>query len=170
MADYRLVTGGVRRASDGAFIPDVAGNRDWIAYQTWLAVPNTPDPILVPSLGDHQAAAKASVGATAAALGVTAGAPATPVDLFIRTQLEAQAVTCDGDLTPTTGEYPLLDARVAASGESLAAAADAVIAAKAALLADLVDIEEVRYQAFADIDDAANIAAVDAVVAAITWP
>jgi hypothetical protein len=52
MADYQLLpTGdgfmppGVLRKTDGAFVPDDPGNRDWQTYQAWLAVPNTPDPV-----------------------------------------------------------------------------------------------------------------------------
>jgi hypothetical protein len=44
MALYKLILqGGVQRTSDGAFIPTVAGNRDWQAYQAWLALGNTAD-------------------------------------------------------------------------------------------------------------------------------
>jgi hypothetical protein len=44
MADYRLASSGVIRTGDGASIPNDPGNRDWIAYQVWLAAGNTPDP------------------------------------------------------------------------------------------------------------------------------
>lgn len=46
MAAYFLVTDfdGVRRRSDGAWIPNDAGNTDWRAYLTWLGAGNTPDP------------------------------------------------------------------------------------------------------------------------------
>ena len=39
---------GVRRVSDNAFIPDDPQNRDWQAYQAWLAaggVPNSAPPL-----------------------------------------------------------------------------------------------------------------------------
>jgi hypothetical protein len=42
---------GIRRVSDGAFIPEDARNADWIAYTKWLAEGNTPadaDPVPVP--------------------------------------------------------------------------------------------------------------------------
>lgn len=43
-----LLTGEVSpliiRTSDGAFIPNDPANRDWRAYQDWLAQGKTPDP------------------------------------------------------------------------------------------------------------------------------
>ena len=41
---YKLLENGVQR-SDGASIPDCDGNRDWRAYQEWLAEGNTPEPM-----------------------------------------------------------------------------------------------------------------------------
>jgi hypothetical protein len=54
MTGYRLIDGldGVQRTSDGAFIPSAAGNRDWQAYQAWLAEGNTPDPLPGPTPDD----------------------------------------------------------------------------------------------------------------------
>ncbi len=42
--EYQEMQGGVVRLTDGAFIPDSDDNRDWRAYQEWLAEGNTPDP------------------------------------------------------------------------------------------------------------------------------
>ncbi len=42
---YQLTqTSGVKRLSDGAFIPSDDGNRDWMAYRAWLAAGNVPSP------------------------------------------------------------------------------------------------------------------------------
>jgi hypothetical protein len=44
---YQLtLTSGVKRLSDGAFIPADNGNRDWIAYQAWIATGNVPSPVV----------------------------------------------------------------------------------------------------------------------------
>jgi len=41
---YKLTENGVLR-SDGAGIPEDVNNRDWVAYQKWLAAGNTPIPL-----------------------------------------------------------------------------------------------------------------------------
>jgi len=45
---YTLAESGVTRDSDGASVPDDDDNRDWRAYQEWLAEGNVADPIPVP--------------------------------------------------------------------------------------------------------------------------
>lgn len=51
MSDYQLVADqpAVKRLRDAAFIPlDTPGNRDWEAYEQWLAAGNKPDPAPAP--------------------------------------------------------------------------------------------------------------------------
>ncbi|WFU39045.1 hypothetical protein QA640_32325 [Bradyrhizobium sp. CB82] len=49
MADYKLQgDGSVIRAADSAVIPNADGNRDWEAYQQWLADGGVPDPYKPP--------------------------------------------------------------------------------------------------------------------------
>lgn len=46
---YRLHKyGGVIRLTDGAFVPECEGNRDWLKYREWTAAGNTPAPAETP--------------------------------------------------------------------------------------------------------------------------
>lgn len=47
--NYKLIKTGVLRLSDGAHIPNDHGNKDWIAFQSWLAAGNVPIPADLPS-------------------------------------------------------------------------------------------------------------------------
>lgn len=55
MALYKLYSGGVIKS--GAFIPEMAGNKDWDEYTAWLALGNTPDPADPPTAHETEAAA-----------------------------------------------------------------------------------------------------------------
>ena len=57
---YALAEFGVTRASDRASIPESDDNRDWRAYQEWLAAGNVPDPIPTPVIDPTVAERKAS--------------------------------------------------------------------------------------------------------------
>lgn len=50
MAAYSLTgTSSVKRNLDGSVIPFDAGNRDYVAYLSWVSQGNTPDPYNPPS-------------------------------------------------------------------------------------------------------------------------
>ena len=57
---YTLAESGVTRASDRASIPADDRNRDWRAYQEWLAEGNVADPIPVVAVDPAVAERKAS--------------------------------------------------------------------------------------------------------------
>lgn len=40
---YKISGNGIKRLSDGAIFPAVAGNKDWQEYQKWLDAGNTPE-------------------------------------------------------------------------------------------------------------------------------
>lgn len=73
MAAYQLIagSGSVRRASDGATIPENPDLGAWREYQAWLAIegntPDEPDPAPAPSPGElYEAALGAGIGITSA--------------------------------------------------------------------------------------------------------
>jgi hypothetical protein len=60
--NYKLQSsGGVQRLADGVFIPPDPANSDWQAYQDWLAVGNTPEPIDPPTLAEARDSKRAEV-------------------------------------------------------------------------------------------------------------
>ena len=80
---YKLATGGVIRLSDGAFIPQDEANRDYRAYQEWIAAGGTAAPeysleqlkaIALANL-DTSCAASITEGFTSTALGTAYGYP-----------------------------------------------------------------------------------------------
>ncbi|MGE0724818.1 MAG: hypothetical protein AB7O45_10605 [Alphaproteobacteria bacterium] len=84
--------------------------------------------------------------------------------VYVEKLAEARAVVALGG-KPAAGDYPLL----AAEGEDIVATADAVLAQAAGWKAIAADIERRRLGSKRDIDAAADIDAVEAVLAAGGW-
>lgn len=80
---YKLAAGGVIRLSDGAFIPEDQANRDYRAYQEWVAAGGTTAPVYsleqlkAIALADLDTGCAASIteGFTSLALGTAYGYP-----------------------------------------------------------------------------------------------
>lgn len=125
------------------------------------------DPAIV--LADYKAARKREVDAQATVEQAQHEDFANTGTLsYLLKYTEWQEAKNDG--TPTAGEYPMLDAEATARGDSLATVIADFGTEHAALVADLKAIEIVRLNARIAIDAAADVAAVDAVMAAIAWP
>ena len=75
MSDYQLATpdpnGPVIRTVDSAHIPNDPANRDWMEYQNWLALGNTPDPYKKPNAIDPELDSVGTGKTTNEILGVT---------------------------------------------------------------------------------------------------
>ncbi len=106
MAAYQLVSGfgGVQRTADGAFIPNDARNLDWQAYQAWLGLGNTPDPVPTPPAPTlaQQAGAAMLSGLTISISGaMTLGPTVFPTDPTTQQKIAAVVTTLN-----TIGTFP----------------------------------------------------------------
>lgn len=154
----------------GATIPSVEGNRDWDAYQAWVDEGNTADPAPSPALADHQAGAKASLRAQLEFQLRRQWPTGGPAHAWLLEHVRREAVAADADGSPTAGEYPYLNARAEVNSTTIAAEATAELARIAQTDVDHVAAWKVYEQALVDVDAAASVAAVDAVLAAVLWP
>ena len=125
------------------------------------------DPAVV--LADYKAAKKKQVDSQAAREQLRHNDWANAGTLsYMLKYTEWQEAKSDG--TPTAGEYPMLDAEATSRGDSLATVITDFGTEHAALVASLKAIEIVRLDARADVDAAADVTAVNSVMAAIAWP
>lgn len=179
MAQYRLQGrgAGVIDTTTGAFIPPATGNRHWQAYLAWVEEGNTPDPALEAPLADARGSAKAALALEAEAryqarfaeLYQTLDAKG-PVSAWVVAIEREEAVAADADGTPTSSEYPFLDARATAKSSSIATEATAVLAQYDSWKTEAAAIRRVLLTAFEAIDAAGSTSAVDAIVEAVEWP
>lgn len=85
---YKLISVGVMRIEDGAFIPPDNANTDWRAYQKWIADGNTPlpqDPPPPPTQDEIDATAAKTYGKLAALKGMTPAQVQAWVDANVST-------------------------------------------------------------------------------------
>lgn len=174
MADYALSPGfdGVFHRPTSSWIPNDPRTRAWITYQDWLAVPNVPDAD-VRTLDEARQGARGLVH-DAAELElskydprVVAGAAASS---WAAEAIRREAVAADAEGLPWAAGYPFLEEQVGIHGADVGAVATFWLGRWATFENNAKEVERVREQALADIDGAADIPAVDAVVAALTWP
>ncbi|MEW5709845.1 MAG: hypothetical protein AB1830_13220 [Pseudomonadota bacterium] len=174
---YKFVTGffGVMRLSDGAFIPDAPGNRDWQEFREWLAKGNTPLPPDQPSLDEVRKSALAAIDAAAGRararyITIAPGQEGT----YLLKAADADRYKAAGYPDAQIASYPWILAKAKAmtpnpGAADYQAAADLIIATRDAWVAKGAAIEEVRERgkaAFAAATDTAGIeAARDAAVA-----
>ncbi|MEM9378401.1 MAG: hypothetical protein AAGB93_00530 [Planctomycetota bacterium] len=165
---FSPVTGGVVR-SDGAFIPDDAGNADWAEYQELVAAGGVLSFGLGPALSQVKVNAKLELDRQAEdeRLYYLSLDGAAVVQWHLRA-LEAAAALADGQIDP--GEYPLLEAEIPELGADVAAVAAAVETNRAAVVTKWALIQDVLRTAKASIDAQTDTAGVEAVLVAVTWP
>ena len=165
---YTAYAGGTQR-SDGVFFPSDPRNRDyqlWLAFTTAGGITNAGAIELV---ADARLRGARSVDALAARERSKHFSDGIGLD-YVEQQRFAEAVAIENDGTPTNGEYPLLAAEIGITANDLVNVGAAVRTERATLLASLAAIETVRRTKRAAVAAAATPAAVDTILAAITWP
>jgi len=164
-------TTGIKRTSDGATIPPDPENSDWQEFLEW-DLTGTPDPYTAIAVADMRKSAKVEVDrqadlqmrkklCPAAAGGAAVG--------FSAAMAYREAIQIDGDGSPTSAKYPMLN-EMTDHGADMAARGTALRAIRTAIFPDLGKIENVRLTAHIDIDAATTQAAMDAVVDGLSWP
>jgi hypothetical protein len=181
VADYRFKndttadTTGIVRTADGAVIPNNTELGAWRDYLAWKAVPNTPDAASVTtSLATYRLNAKQTVDAAAeleyrkSTLVQLSSGPNCAAAWFMLID-EAKAMEADG--APSSTAYPLcqqLDTTI--FGATLANRGAAVRTMWSGVRTRIGNVTNVRLKGHNDVDAAGSKSAVDAVLAAITWP
>lgn len=164
---------------------------EWPEQGVWVvrgpALLPTPDQMAVATaqferdLAERQAAdaisaidrarrdAKTAIDAAAEQQRLRVITPGAGQALVYQAKLE-EARACVADAAPAETAYPLLAAEVGITAADLAAVAAAIIATAAQWHQAAAAIETVRLAAKRAVDSAADPAAVQAVLVAITWP
>jgi hypothetical protein len=173
--DTTVDTTGIVRTADGAVIPSNTELGAWRDYLAWKAVPNTPDAASVTtSLATYRLNAKQTVDAAGeleyrkSTLVQSSTAPNCAAAWFM---LIAEAKAMEGDVAPASTAYPLCNQLDSATfGATLADRGAAVRTLWSGVRTRVGNVTNVRLKAHVDVDAAGSKSAVDAVLAAITWP
>lgn len=161
---YKFVAGfsGVRRISDGAFIPDAPGNRDWQEFREWLAKGNTPLPSDQPSLDEVRKSAFAAVDAAAgrARTHYITSAPGQDGTYLMKAEQAAayRAAGYPADASP----WLLIALEAQATGQTPQEVADLVLATRDAWILKAAEIEAARIGGKRNISAAATVEEVEA--------
>jgi hypothetical protein len=178
MGDYKFLadevddTNGIIRTSDGAVIPNNGELGAWNDYQTWKAVPNTPDAAGSTTLAEYKRMRQFDLANEAEKelhkhLWVDGGGPLLAWSVLKTVQ---EAVEVNGVGSPAAARYPMLDNMKGASrrGMTITAVGLSVETDWDAIKVAFADVHDVYDKAYFEIEDAADKTAVDAV--SWTWP
>jgi hypothetical protein len=161
---YELTAGsGVIRLSDGAFIPPDPGNRDWVAYQQWLAAGNTPQPAPGPSNPAKAAAdlaAKIAAGLTVTSTAYPALDGAYPLDPATQQQIAAvsEYIAINGKFPGGQTSMPAYDMAGAAHNVPTTAEWQALASAEADYITQLTLQSHIEASGGAPTWPSANVA------------
>lgn len=133
-----------------------ADNADLLAYR-------------YPSLSAHKTRVKAMIDDDAEKVRLKYVTPGSAQAMVYKQKAE-EAAKLQDDPSPDPADYPVLSASVGIEAATLAEVATMVLTKHAQWAVMAAQIEAVRLQAKKDIDEAANVAAVNAVLDAVVWP
>jgi hypothetical protein len=164
---------GIVRVADLTDVPPNPALGAWRDYLAWKAAPNTPDTSLATTVAQRRASAKFEIDRQAEEqyrAHLTIGNPAAPMTAAIHQAMldESRRIATDG--SPSGANYPLLNGLNTFFGAALTDRGTTILSAWSAQTTSASAINSVRLKAFSDVNAAGSIAAVDAVVAALTWP
>jgi len=139
-------------------------------YQARSVEMDTPPPDPLPQARINAKAIVDSDAETARAQWATPGAGQAMTYLHKVREADAYQAVIDAAGTPAPANYPLLNAEAGIRAPDLAGAVALVQRRHGEWIAAGAQIERIRLQAKKDIDDAADAAAVRAVLNALDWP
>lgn len=168
-AAYSLTATGVRRTRDGASIQNDPANRDWQEYQAWLGAGGVPDPAPSVDLATEKARAVQVIEAQYLTR-AEAAVPHARARGFSDLLLVREVDRIEGDLSPGSSDYPMLDAMVPAQGADVQAVANALRVELDAAATALAPLEAIRRAGVAAVNAAADSNAVAAALGAVVWP